>query len=83
MNIFVSKMSYIKTVITALFIILTIGLASVYARDKNAKCHKCKDTDLKLVDKHKMLGYDGCLTCHKGPLKDDMKENGEKLKPKK
>ncbi|MFC1854921.1 hypothetical protein ACFL2A_00065 [Thermodesulfobacteriota bacterium] len=67
-----SKIAIFISVILAVLLTLTFVLSS-FARDKNAKCHKCKEKDLKLVQRHKMLGYDGCLKCH-----DDIVEKPKK-----
>ena len=36
--------------------------------DAEVKCHQCKENDLSLVEKHKLIGFDGCYDCHDEPI---------------
>lgn len=75
-----------KTIITvSLISLLSIVLlfffrAPVTAYDEEVRCHGCKEKDLSLVDKHKVLGYEGCFDCHDKPTANEHEKNKNKKK---
>lgn len=62
---------YLIVIFFSLFVMIG-GFCSTVKASKQPRCHKCKEKDLDLVKKHKILGYDGCFTCHQDLIEKDL-----------